>query len=77
MSKFSLYTFTLLQERYSEMSDPKFLYGSHYSAPGFVLFYLVRKYPQYMLCLQNGRFDHPDRMFNRYIYASPFSDILL
>ncbi|XP_029671745.1 protein FAN-like isoform X3 [Formica exsecta] len=53
-----------LKERYLEMSDPKFLYGSHYSAPGFVLFYLVRKYPQYMLCLQNGRFDHPDRMFN-------------
>lgn len=54
-----------LKERYLEMSEPKFLYGSHYSAPGFVLFYLVRKYPQYMLCLQNGRFDHPDRMFNR------------
>ncbi|XP_043507694.1 protein FAN-like isoform X2 [Frieseomelitta varia] len=53
-----------LKERYLEMSEPKFLYGSHYSAPGFVLFYLVRKYPQYMLCLQNGRFDHPDRMFN-------------
>ncbi|CAD6242733.1 GSCOCG00009552001-RA-CDS [Cotesia congregata] len=52
------------QERYDEMSGKKFLYGSHYSAPGFVLFYLVRKYPQYMLCLQNGRFDHPDRMFN-------------
>ncbi|XP_075992601.1 protein FAN-like [Anticarsia gemmatalis] len=53
-----------LKERYHEMSDPKFLYGSHYSAPGLVLFYLVRKYPEYMLCLQNGRFDHPDRMFN-------------
>ncbi|XP_045511123.1 protein FAN-like [Colias croceus] len=53
-----------LLERYHEMCDPKFLYGSHYSAPGLVLFYLVRKYPQYMLCLQNGRFDHPDRMFN-------------
>ncbi|XP_011493823.1 PREDICTED: protein FAN-like [Ceratosolen solmsi marchali] len=53
-----------LKTRYSEMSEPKFLYGSHYSAPGFVLFYLVRKYPHYMLCLQNGRFDHPDRMFN-------------
>ncbi|XP_012260336.2 protein FAN [Athalia rosae] len=53
-----------LKERYAEMTEPKFLYGSHYSAPGFVLFYLVRKYPQYMLCLQNGRFDHPDRMFN-------------
>lgn len=53
-----------LVERYNEMAEPKFLYGSHYSAPGLVLFYLVRKYPQYMLCLQNGRFDHPDRMFN-------------
>ncbi|KAK9510830.1 hypothetical protein O3M35_005530 [Rhynocoris fuscipes] len=53
-----------LKERYDEMPPPKFLYGSHYSAPGFVLFYLVRKYPEYMLCLQNGRFDHPDRMFN-------------
>ncbi|XP_071448307.1 protein FAN-like [Hetaerina americana] len=53
-----------LKERYEEMPPPKFLYGSHYSAPGFVLFYLVRKYPHYMLCLQNGRFDHPDRMFN-------------
>lgn len=54
-----------LLERYNEMDEPKFLYGSHYSAPGFVLFYLVRKYPNLMLCLQNGRFDHPDRMFNR------------
>ncbi|XP_047515344.1 protein FAN-like isoform X1 [Pieris napi] len=53
-----------LLERYNEMCDPKFMFGSHYSAPGLVLFYLVRKYPQYMLCLQNGRFDHPDRMFN-------------
>lgn len=46
------------------MPSPKFIYGSHYSAPGFVLFYLVRLYPNYMLCLQSGRFDHPDRMFN-------------
>lgn len=30
-----------LKERYDEMCDPKFLYGSHYSAPGLVLFYLV------------------------------------
>lgn len=42
----------------------RFLYGSHYSAPGLVLFYLVRRQPLLMLCLQNGRFDHPDRMFN-------------
>ena len=24
------------------MADPKFLYGSHYSTPGYVLYYLVR-----------------------------------
>merc|ERR1719427_2552357 len=42
----------------------RYLYGSHYSCPGFVLYYLVRRDPQFMLCLQNGRFDHPDRMFN-------------
>ncbi|XP_042895637.1 protein FAN [Parasteatoda tepidariorum] len=53
-----------LKERYNEMAEPKFLYGSHYSTPGFVLYYLVRNMPQFMLCLQNGRFDHPDRMFN-------------
>ena len=41
-----------------------YLYGSHYSCPGFVLYYLVRRDPQLMLCLQNGKFDHPDRMFN-------------
>ncbi|KAG6463345.1 hypothetical protein O3G_MSEX013819, partial [Manduca sexta] len=29
-----------LMERFYEMSDPRFLYGSHYSAPGLVLFYL-------------------------------------
>uniref|UniRef100_A0A182JZX8 Protein FAN n=1 Tax=Anopheles christyi TaxID=43041 RepID=A0A182JZX8_9DIPT len=53
-----------LRSRYEEMGDPKFLYGSHYSTPGFVLYYLVRKHPELMLCLQNGKFDHPDRMFN-------------
>lgn len=57
--------FNRLLDRYNEMAtDPRFLYGSHYSAPALVIFYIARKYPQYMLCLQNGRFDHPDRMFN-------------
>jgi len=62
-----------LKERREEMAQAtgvegaggaRYLYGSHYSCPGFVLYYLVRKNPQLMLCLQNGRFDHPDRMFN-------------
>lgn len=39
-----------LKERCEEMGDDqKFLYGSHYSAPGLVLFYLVRKYPKQLL----------------------------
>ncbi|EDV29760.1 uncharacterized protein TRIADDRAFT_52484 [Trichoplax adhaerens] len=53
-----------LKERYDDMPEPKFLYGSHYSAPGYILFYLVRVAPEYMLCLQNGRFDAPDRSFH-------------
>ncbi|XP_056631218.1 protein FAN-like isoform X3 [Diorhabda sublineata] len=53
-----------LLDRYQEMTVNKFLYGSHYSTPGFVLYYLARLYPHYVLCLQSGRFDHPDRMFN-------------
>ena len=53
-----------LLTRYEEMPEPKFMYGSHYSSPGYVLFYLVRVAPEYMLCLQNGKFDHADRMFN-------------
>jgi len=55
----------IYQERYDDMPEPKFLYGSHYSTPGYVLFYLARIAPEYVLCLQNGKFDQPDRMFNR------------
>lgn len=68
-----------LKQRYTEMQatttsfsqnaadkgpQPMFLYGSHYSTPAFVLFYLVRQYPEWQLCLQNGRFDHPNRLFH-------------
>jgi len=34
--------------------DAPFMYGTHYSAPGYVLFYLMRVLPEHMLCLQNG-----------------------
>ncbi|KQK74341.1 protein FAN-like protein [Amazona aestiva] len=34
-----------LLTRYQEMPEPKFMYGSHYSSPGYVLFYLVRVGP--------------------------------
>lgn len=46
-----------------DMEDT-FLYGTHYSVPGYVLYYLVRSMPEHMLCLQNGKFDAPDRMFH-------------
>ena len=47
----------------AEGVHPPFLYGTHYSTPGYVLYYLVRVAPEHMLCLQNGKFDSPDRMF--------------
>lgn len=61
----------VLKQRYTTMPDedketgipPRFLYGTHYSTPAYVLFYLVRAAPEYMLCLQNGKFDAADRMF--------------
>ena len=59
------------QERMTHMPDdpnnPPFLYGTHYSTPGYVLFYLVREAPEYMLRLQNGKFDAPDRCFDSII----------
>ena len=51
-----------MKEMPKEMGAP-FLYGTHYSSPGYVLYYLVRRAPQYQLKLQNGRFDQPDRLF--------------
>jgi factor associated with neutral sphingomyelinase activation len=50
-------------ESMADMEDP-FLYGTHYSASGYVLYYLIRSMPEHMLCLQNGKFDAPDRMFH-------------
>jgi hypothetical protein len=42
----------------------RFMYGTHYSTPAYVLYYLVRVAPEYMLKLQNGRFDEAERLFN-------------
>ena len=33
-------------------SDPPFLYGTHYSTPGYCLYFLVRAMPEHMLRLQ-------------------------
>eukprot|EP00055_Hartaetosiga_balthica_P012007 m.56608 g.56608 ORF g.56608 m.56608 type:complete len:931 (-) comp7806_c0_seq1:882-3674(-) len=50
-------------KRYEEMPEPKFFYGTHYSTPGYVLFYTIRVAPEYSLNLQNGKFDRADRLF--------------
>ena len=52
-----------LLQRYKEMPEPKFLYGTHYSNPSYVIGYLVRVKPEYMLRLQSGKLDHPDRIY--------------
>jgi len=40
-----------------------FLYGCHYSTPGYAAFWLLRPAPQLSLRLQGGRHDEPDRLF--------------
>ena len=49
-----------------ESSVPPFLYGTHYSTPGYVLHYLVRlePYTLFHIDLQNGCFDEYNRIFN-------------
>ena len=39
------------------------MYGSHYSNAGIVVFFRVRQHPRLMLKLQGGKFDNPNRMF--------------
>ena len=66
-------------ERYSSLAScynseedardslPPFHHGTHYSAPAFIIWYLMRCEPftSMHLHLQNGRFDKPDRLFRR------------
>ena len=39
----------------SNSIPPPFLYGTHYSTPGYVLYFLVRVAPEHMLCLSDGQ----------------------
>eukprot|EP00116_Pleurobrachia_bachei_P003184 sb/3463446/ len=44
--------------------EPPFHWGTHYSNPGAVLYFLVRMEPYTSLHIDlHGRFDHPDRQF--------------
>jgi factor associated with neutral sphingomyelinase activation len=59
-----------VKQRYEEMvslNGPEmipFMWGSHYSTSGYVLYYLAREAPDLMLKLQSGDFDKPDRLFS-------------
>jgi hypothetical protein len=52
-------------ESFEDQGIPPFLYGTHYSNIGTVLFYLIRLEPfsSMQLQLQSGHFDAPDRSF--------------
>ena len=55
------------RRRYLEMADgddEAFLYGTHFSCPAYVLFWLVRRMAAHQLRLQGGKFDAPDRLFH-------------
>jgi factor associated with neutral sphingomyelinase activation len=55
---------TDFRERYAAMpTEEKFMYGTHYSTPAYVISFLVRKNPLHMLKLQSGNFDNPNRLF--------------
>ena len=51
--------------RYDETPEgaDKFMYGSHYSCPGYVIGFKLRSNPQWMIKFQSGKFDNPNRMF--------------
>ncbi len=56
------------RSRYKDMAadaemGTAFLFGTHYSTPGYVLYFLARALPEHLLRLQAGRFDAPDRLF--------------
>ncbi len=62
-------------ERYSDQDSfeggQSFMYGSLYSSPGIVLYFMLRTEPFTTLSieLQSGKFDRPDRLFSSMLQA--------
>ncbi|SCN12760.1 beige/BEACH domain protein, putative [Plasmodium malariae] len=46
-----------------KMQDHDYFYGSHYSTLAYVVYFLIRLYPECQLKLQSGKFDTHSRMF--------------
>lgn len=55
-----------LRERMRGMEEDGkgFLYGTHYSTPAYVIYYMTRSAPEFALHFHGGRFDTPDRAFS-------------
>lgn len=55
----------MLKSRMKDLpASEQFLYGSHYSTPGYISYFLVRQFPEYQLKLHGGDFDVWSRMFH-------------
>jgi hypothetical protein len=56
-----------LKENYEELKEQgkefPFLYGTYYSFPSIIFYYLVRSHPNYFLRFQGGNFGPTDRLF--------------
>lgn len=58
------------------ITEPPYLYGTHYSTPAYVIYFLTRSHPMFQLQIQNGTYGPADRMLNSlrdcwyYIYGS-------
>jgi factor associated with neutral sphingomyelinase activation len=52
-----------LQLKDKTMTTPPHLYPTHYSTPGYVSYYLIRKIPEFIVRIQNGVFSPSDRIF--------------
>jgi factor associated with neutral sphingomyelinase activation len=43
-----------MQSKDKTVSNPPHLYSTHYSTPGYVAYYLIRRIPEFIVRLQNG-----------------------
>jgi len=47
----------------SKHGETPYIFPTHYSTPGFVVYYLIRKIPEFVIKLQNGVFGPAERLF--------------
>eukprot|EP00965_Chrysotila_dentata_P118101 3903618-Pleurochrysis_carterae.AAC.2 len=54
----------VFRERFASLPHGEaFMYGTHYSTPAFVSYFLIRAVPELTLHLHGGKFDDADRLF--------------